>query len=136
MNGRATMRALASDRAEYHEVASIHLHDGQVLRGEQRYLYQQTQEGLAVYFHSAGLSTQAGELFHNLRFVEEDRGILRASAQHQCEADLYRSEYAILHATDGGESFTIQHDVRGPHKNYRLHTRYQRLSEQQDGSSH
>ncbi len=65
---------------------------------------------------------ETGELFHALTFVADDDGGLRASATHDCKADLYRSEYAI--SPDGG--LRVQHAVRGPRKDYTIETIYSR----------
>ncbi len=117
MKGVTTFTPAGPDTAEYFEEVSVHLADGQVLHGEQRYVYERISEGIAVYFHP---STQDGvrRLFHDLHFAG-----LRAEARHLCKEDLYRTTYVI----DSRDAFTVRHVVRGPRKDYVLHTRYQRV---------
>jgi hypothetical protein len=126
MTGHAAIRRLDDGTAHYREVASVRMHDGQTFRGQRRYLYRQTVDGLAVYFHPAS-PEEPPRLFHRLRFSPDATGLLRATAEHQCQADLYRSAYAIPAIIAPEESFTVQHDVRGPRKLLTLRTVYCRL---------
>lgn len=116
------------DTAEYTEAVRVQMADAaQCFRGEQRYLYRQQEEGLAVYF--APPSLEAGTLFHLLRFSVIGE-TLRADAEHQCKADVYASEYIIPLSREIGletDTFTVHHHVSGPRKQYSLLTRYQRL---------
>jgi hypothetical protein len=116
MTGNATITLLAEGVAQYVEKAHVTLADGKVLHGEQRYLYRKTSSGFGVLFH------ETGELFHALTFVADDDGGLRASATHDCKADLYRSEYVV--GQDG--EFRVRHVVRGPRKDYAIETIYSR----------
>jgi hypothetical protein len=116
MTGEATITLLEDSVAQYVERARAQLASGEVLHGEQRYLYRRTGAGFDVLFH------QTGQLFHALAFVADEEGWLRASASHSCKADLYRSEYAV-----GPERFWVRHVVRGPQKNYVVETAYRRV---------
>lgn len=116
MTGQATVRLQEDGMALYHETARIVLVGGEVLHGEQKYLYQKTSDGFSVFFHD----TQG--LFHDLKFSAQDDGRLRAGASHDCKADLYLSEYELR--ADG--SFYVRHTVRGPRKDYVVQTVYRR----------
>jgi hypothetical protein len=120
MKGVTTFTPAGPDTAAYFEDVSVHLADGQVLHGEQRYIYERTSDGLAVYFHPTPSEAAEGarRLFHELHFVE-----LHAEASHLCNEDLYRSTYVIR----SRDEFTVEHAVQGPRKDYVSHTRYQRV---------
>jgi Family of unknown function (DUF6314) len=116
MTGQATVCLQEDGTALYRETARIVLVGGEILHGEQRYLYRKTGDGFAVFFHDTR------GLFHDLKFSVHGDGCLKASASHDCNADLYLSEYELR--SDG--SFFTQHTVRGPRKNYVLQTVYRK----------
>jgi hypothetical protein len=92
---------------------------GKKLRGTQRYRYRPASDGFSVYFHATG------QLFQELRFVAAEDGSLKASAEHVCAADLYRSQYEL--GSDG--CFVVRHVVQGPRKAYETCTVYRRADQ-------
>lgn len=83
------------------------------------YFFSQQGADLCIYFDA-----QQQRLFHQLRPALDPQGQLSASSSHLCIADRYDSHYAFL----SNGSFVIEHQVRGPHKSYRSHTLYERLT--------
>ncbi|NYF81156.1 DUF6314 family protein [Granulicella arctica] len=116
MTGRATVSPMDMSTALYEEWAEVRLAGGEILHGEQRYLYRKREAGLAVLF------AETLALFHELEFHVEVDGCLRAVARHACSDDVYMSEYRI----GEDESFAVRHEVRGPRKDYVIHTQYRR----------
>ncbi|WP_213805836.1 DUF6314 family protein [Granulicella sp. dw_53] len=104
------------NRVAYRESGEVKLLDGQRVRGEQKYLYESMQNGFAVYFHDTGL------LFHQVGLTAGEDGVWQGNAHHDCKDDVYDSEYVF--GRDG--TFEVQHQVRGPKKDYVIKTVYRR----------
>jgi len=100
----------------YYEDGELRLDDGQTLHSRQRYVYEKSEGGFAVFFYD----TQ--ELFHLATFEAGEDGELRADASHLCKDDRYVTQYTIR--SDG--SFEVRHLVNGPRKDYSIRTVYWR----------
>ena len=116
MVGVASFTLLAADRAAYRETGTLTLIDGKILKAERRYLYERAKGGFAIYF------ADTEEIFQHVELLAGVEGAWRGVAHHPCKDDLYESEYWFHR--DG--TFEIRHEVRGPKKNYRIRTMYQR----------
>ncbi len=116
MTGVAVVEPVGDGRMNYRESGELRLEDGQRLRGEQRYVYERLDQGFAVRFHGTG------ELFHRVMFRWGEGGLWKASAEHTCKADVYVSEYVFR----GDGTFSVEHVVRGPRKDYVIATCYRR----------
>lgn len=113
VSGLAEMRGTASIQAtsgetEYRERVEVRTSAGAVFAASARYVLRRTRDGVAFYF------ADGESLFQALCFKEDDRGRLRAEAEHGCGEDRYVSTYEL-----GPElRFSVRHDVRGPRKQY------------------
>ena len=78
------------------------------------YVYERRERGFAVYFDETPL-----RLFQEVALSPSD---LTGHAEHHCGQDIYKSVYTFM--PDG--TFSITHDVKGPRKNYRMHSVFTR----------
>jgi hypothetical protein len=116
MSGTASFQSAENRRVLYRESGELLLESGTRLHGEQRYFYERTDGGFAVYFHGTG------ELFEQVILAVDAAGDWIGRAEHLCVADVYASEY--LFRVDG--TFEVRHQVRGPRKDYTIRTVYVR----------
>lgn len=106
----ATGTAVIEDGV-YDEQAQLTLPDGTTLTGTRRYLWADTQGGIAVKFED-------GRDFHILWFdAPKD--------SHWCDPDTYHVFYDLGDFPDWSSTW----DVVGPRKSYRMTTRYRKQSD-------
>lgn len=116
MVGEASFTAQDDLALLYRERGILRLTTGKVLNPYCMYLYRAEPEGFSVYFDEA-----ASRLFHTTS-LRWSGGSLVGEAYHYCGADHYMTQYGLL--ADG--KFEIRHVVKGPRKDYALHSRYTR----------
>lgn len=94
-------------------------HQGECWR---TYIFQQNDAGFSVYFDG-----ERARLFHHvsLRAQAHDPKSLMGQASHQCLQDHYETRYTFERIPV--ERFSIEHNVSGPKKNWRIQTDYRRL---------
>ncbi len=115
MSGTASFSLITPSRAEYRESGALKLNTGPTLQAEQQYLYERTATGFTIHF------IPSGKLFLDLSFEPEAEG-WHAAAHHDCEPDIYHSEYRF----EGDRTLNIRHIVTGPRKDYIIQTTYRR----------
>jgi hypothetical protein len=120
MTGIAVFAPQLGTMLKYREDGRIRLADGKEFSAHREYRFERDSGGFAVYFEE-----EPPRLFHRIRIVR-DANALAGSATHLCAPDIYDSSYRFL--VDG--SFTIQHAVRGPRKEYVSTTVFKRRSAQ------
>lgn len=113
MTGSATISGLDCDSSIYIERAKIVLAEGKTLFGERSYFYRRQNTGLDILFYPSLT------LFQALHFEEGIDGTLYAEARHDCLDDVYDSRYRI-----DSDNLEVWHSIRGPRKNYTIHTVY------------
>ena len=119
VRGEASVTPEGEDAARYEETAWVSLVRGGTLKARQCYLYRR----LALPVHGFEVRfCETEELFERLEFREEAGGVLRARARFLCGDDVYESEYAV----DAEGRLLVEHAVRGPRKDYRVRTTYER----------
>ena len=108
-DGRARFAPL-TDGLDYLETGTLSGPDGRSMRAERRYLWRAGTAGLDVYCAGGGF-------FHHI-----PAGETRPEAAHPCGADLYQVRY------DFGDwpRWQAVWQVRGPRKEYVLHSTYAR----------
>jgi len=85
---------------------------GKIAYGEYRDFSSQTYTYRIIGDQSAELYFRDGEFFHDLSFIEGT-----CNVSHFCGVDLYEGRYQI-----NSQSLKITWFVRGPRKNYELHS--------------
>ena len=107
--GQARFEPLG-DGLDYRETGTLSSPGGYSMQAERRYLWRTGAAGLDVYFAGGGF-------FHHI-----PAGELHPEAAHPCGADLYRVRY------DFGDwpCWHAMWQVRGPRKDYVLHSSYRR----------
>lgn len=108
MKGTARFTALETGMMGYREEGRLRLADGNEFSAHKDYVFERAPDGFKVHFSETPL-----RLFHGI-VLRSDGGVLRGSATHLCQPDTYDSRYSFR--ADG--TFTIQHIVHGPHKDY------------------
>ncbi|EJT49018.1 hypothetical protein A1Q1_01929 [Trichosporon asahii var. asahii CBS 2479] len=108
MRGTASFTALESGMLKYREEGRLRLADGNEFSAHKEYVFERAASGFNVYFAETPL-----RLFHGITLASDGRS-LRGSANHWCQPDTYESQYVFRE--DG--TFTVEHKVRGPHKDY------------------
>ena len=98
------------DGLRYREEGRLWLGDSRPLAAHRDSLWDEDAEGIAVRFAD-------GRPFH--RFRPEGRA---AGTDHPCGADLYRVTYDL----SGWPAWEAEWRVRGPAKDYRMASRYER----------
>jgi hypothetical protein len=116
MTGTATFIGRADGWFDYAEHGRLTLADGQSLDAVRRYVFEEADDGFAVWFVEA-----PPRLFHRVVLRRAGTSLVGAAA-HCCGDDRYDSRYEF--PADG--SFVIDHAVRGPRKRYVMRTRYTR----------
>jgi hypothetical protein len=117
MRGTATFRRLERGWMAYREEGRLTLPGEETFDAFRDYLYDRAPEGFAVFFPET-----PPRLFHEIRLYKDATGALLGAADHLCGRDRYATRYAFR--PDG--SFVVQHDVRGPRKDYAITTVYAR----------
>lgn len=119
VRGEASVTLEGEDAARYEETAMVSLVYGGTMKASQCYLYRR----LALPVHGFEVRfCETGDLFERLEFRGEAGGGLRARAKFLCGDDVYESEYAV----DAEGRLVVEHVVRGPRKDYRVRTVYER----------
>ena len=120
LRGRAIWLPDASDGLHYAEEGVLQIGAAR-MSATRRYDFRPAGDAVEIRFADG---PSAGGLFLRLIFVAAADGMAVASASHLCAADLYEGEWRIgraeLHATI---------TASGPHKAYRMISRYDRLVE-------
>lgn len=119
MTGRARILPTGEGHARYDESARVLLADGETLTGSQSYRYRRLPppaNGFDVLF------ADDEELFERLDFHLSPDGSLRADAEHHCAPDHYVSRFTL----DREDCLFVEHQVKGPHKDYVVRTTYRR----------
>ena len=104
----------------YREEGEHILQNGVAFSFFKEYIYCLNQKYIDVYF---SYNTKRSALFHKLLFEEAFESCL-ATGEHGCGKDTYKAIYQFF----GLNTFTLQYDIRGPKKNLRIHTLFQRQS--------
>lgn len=118
MVGTATFLGRTDGRFDYIERGRLTLAGGRTLDAEHRYLFEQTDDGFAVWFAEA-----PPRLFHRVALHRRGTGLV-GGGTHVCGGDCYDTGYEFR----GGGSFLVTHVVHGPRKHYVMETRYTRLA--------
>jgi hypothetical protein len=118
MVGTATFLGRADGRFDYAEHGRLTLADGRILDAERRYLFEQTDDGFAVWFAEA-----TPRLFHRVALHCLGTS-LAGRGTHACGDDRYDTRYEFR----GDGSFLVTHAVHGPRKRYVMENRHTRLA--------
>jgi hypothetical protein len=92
----------------YAEAGRLALPDGTTLAAERRYLWRESEDGIAVLFAD-------GRPFHSF-------GTANPLAAHWCDPDTYRVAYDFA----AWPAWSATWDVTGPRKDYRMRSHYSR----------
>ena len=106
-----TGRCEVSD-AWYQETGKMVLPDGQALSSIRRYRWDATSEGVDVHFDD-------GRFFHRI-----DLAHAAPQDRHFCDPD----DYAVSYVFTQWPIWTSLWKVKGPRKNYEMHSSYQKLT--------
>tara|TARA_B110000483_G_scaffold218197_1_gene271295 strand:- start:124 stop:567 length:444 start_codon:yes stop_codon:yes gene_type:complete len=106
-----TGRCEVSD-AWYQENGQMVLPDGQALSSTRRYRWDATLEGVDVHFDD-------GRFFHRI-----DLAHTATQDRHFCDPD----DYAVSYVFTEWPIWTSLWKVKGPRKDYEMHSRYQKLA--------
>ena len=117
MRGDAEFRASPGAGGQLHYVERLSWAgpNGQPIQAQRAYTYRRTDTGLAIDFADG---VNPGALF--LAFDFEQASEL--TSHHLCIADHYDGRF-VFHSMD---SFELSFQVVGPHKDYRINSRFQR----------
>lgn len=102
------------DNLFYREDGDFCLTNGQCFQAFRVYIYVSKPTGFAVYFDET-----PRRLFQN---VTIESGSMTGAATHFCGQDTYQSVYSF----NEKDRFTIEHNVQGSRKNYRMTSVYSR----------
>jgi len=91
---------------DYVEMGTLCGPGGQVMQAERRYLWRAVDGGVDVFFADGGF-------FHHI-----PEAVAQPEAEHLCGADLYRVRYDFT----GWPRWQAEWRVRGPRKDYLLHS--------------
>jgi len=78
------------------------------------YIYESLPDRIVIYYNDPARS---GEVLHELVFSEEEQALVSRHC-HVCTPDTYALHFR--YAADG--QITMDYQVRGPHKNYDIHS--------------
>lgn len=117
-NGIATFTAQNAQEYNFHEEGELHLSNGQNLDFFRSYVYRLTENYLDVLYRDG---PQAGDHYQSYTFDEQQQKLLPLST-HICSADCYRGMYDVI----DDDHFTLETTVKGPHKDYTIHTAFTR----------
>lgn len=106
--GDAVFNVLSDTEYEYTETGEMTFDNGHKVEAYRSYIYRLEEEAIAVYFNDG---QSRGQLFHRIEIDASGE----ATTEHLCLQDLYKTKYKF----DLPDQFTIQHDVKGPKKDYR-----------------
>lgn len=115
-SGVAVFEAIDDEWLTYREDADLRLLDGKEMKTKREYLLTVWPGGFSVFFKE-----KPPRLFQRVALRTSD-GTMQGSSQHQCNLDLYTSDYEFH--PDG--ALVIRHRAKGPHKDYTMVTTYRR----------
>ena len=115
VTGFATFRQLRPDLLLYREEARLELASGQAHDTHREYHYLLEDNQIRVCFVEP---PEFGRTMHTLRLDGDE-----ATDEHLCDQDLYTGRYRF----EGPDRFTVEMRVRGPKKDYSMHTTYDRV---------
>lgn len=120
MKGMASFLPLHEDPLTllYREEGEHITHDGASFSFFREYVYCLNQVYLDVYFAH---SQNRGRLLYSLVFSGNFKDCL-ATGEHYCGKDIYAATYHFYDLN----RFTLQYDIRGPKKNLKIQTFFQR----------
>ncbi len=119
MAGAASFHGQEDNSSIYSERGQLQLSaGGSRIEAYRQYIFAPTSIGFDVYFDE-----NPRRLFHNVKLEAFDREICGATV-HLCVNDEYRTIYRFGLPT----TFSIQHRVRGPKKDYTMDTKYWRAN--------
>jgi hypothetical protein len=116
MIGTATFLGCTDGRFDMPS-AVVTLADSRILDAERRYLFEQTDDGFAVWF-----AESLPRLLHCVALRRLGASLV-GGGTHACGDDRYDTRYEFR----PGGSFLVTHAVQGPRKRYVMETRYTRL---------
>jgi hypothetical protein len=117
MNGTAAWQSGAADELHYAEEGILRV-GARRLSATRRYDFRPVGDAVDIRFADG---PNNGGLFLSLRFAETDDDAATAAASHLCAADLYEGEWRV-----GPAGLYSAITVTGPHKSYRMVSRYRR----------
>lgn len=119
MSGVATFHGQDDNSSIYSERGQLQLSTGgSPIEAYRQYVFSPTLIGFDVYF-----AEDPRRLFHSVKLELFDHEIFGATV-HLCINDEYRTKYRFELPT----TFSIQHRVRGPKKDYTMDTKYWRAN--------
>lgn len=116
MDGTARFTPLDTGALRYREEGRLRLADGHEFDAHKEYVFERAPLGFTVHFAETPL-----RLFHSI-MLRTEGDALKGSATHLCTPDTYYSRYSF----DADGSFTVQHVVHGPRKDYVSTTMFRR----------
>lgn len=100
---------------EYEENVETEFSHGKV-KGSQNYLYKFNKINSVISKHSPD-----GKMLYELNIESSDRAI----GEFICEKDEYKATYNFI----DNANFIINYLVKGPNKNYKISTQYQKINQ-------
>lgn len=127
-NGHGNMKGIATFTPTYEDPLALFyreegehiLENGESLSFFKEYIYDFNNFYLDVCF---AYNKKRGNLLHRLMFSEGSKDCI-AQGEHCCGQDIYLGIYQFLDTN----RFTIHYTIKGPRKNIRIQTRFQRQS--------
>lgn len=116
----------------YVETGVFSTDTGVTMNATRRYVYRysEARDEMSIWFVKPESSYEVDYLFHNLTFsppsVTDVEGASIATADHLCVKDMYRTKYRLPLQGIALPTFSIQHCVEGPAKDYTAATTYER----------
>jgi len=93
-------------------VLTINQTDNVVYRS---YIYELKDDKIYILYND---DHRKGDILHELDFIKNINGEITATHCHICKDDKYTIEFSI----NPNKTITIDYNVRGPHKNYDMHS--------------
>lgn len=93
-------------------ILTINQTDNDVYRS---YIYELKDDKIYILYND---DHRKGDILHELDFIKNINGEISATHCHICKDDKYTIEFSI----NSDKTITIDYNVRGPHKNYDMHS--------------
>lgn len=121
----------------YHETGQFYASSGIEMNASRRYIYRYSSidDKISVWFVKPDDQDAVDYLFHHLAYdlekpsERDEKQSLDFEAKHLCEQDLYDSSYQFEVEHNALLNFSILHSVKGPCKDYRSMTSFERSTE-------
>jgi hypothetical protein len=113
MNGTASFAKAGDNALHYEEQGTLVQENGARFQASRKYVYRYKDEKISVFF-----AEEQERLFHHLEF----QGNI-AVASHLCICD----QYDALYEFPDPHTFQITYFVKGPKKDYSIHTIFNRI---------